>query len=389
MTDERFRTGPPSSEDALMASALRTPALSQDALERMRATVEREWRAATTAGAVAGKQRAAVSPRLRWYALAVAAVAAVGVISWVARPPAQAVPVGSVARVDEGALSVRSAQAPRRILAQGWELFSSHSPRRILAQGWELFSSHSPRRILAQGWELFSSHSPRRILAQGGELRVLDRVTARGPALVALAQGGTLRISAMSELAVISPSQISLERGLIYLDIPPETGAGNPLRIITSAGAIEHLGTEFEVLSDDQAVRVRVREGRIRFVGRTDTVVADAGTELLAAPGKSIVQRPIDTYGRDWIWTAALAPDYEIEGRSLIGFLRWASRELGRPLNFADANARQIADRTILHGSVSHQAPIDAMSNVLATTSLTYEIRGDAIWVGSGASAAL
>jgi hypothetical protein len=343
MTDERSRnSGPSSSEDALLTSAFRTPALSQDALERVRAAVEREWRAATTLGAAVGKRGAVFSSRLRWFALAAAAVvAAVGVTSWVARPPAQAALLGSVSRTDQGALSVRSA------------------------------------------------HVPRRNLTQGGELRVGDRVTAQGPALVALARGGTLRISAKSELAVISPSQISLERGLIYLDIPSGAGAGSPLRIITNAGAIEHVGTEFEILSDDEAVRVRVREGRIRFVGRSDTVVADAGTELLAAPGKPIVQRPIDTYGRDWLWTAALAPDYEIEGSSLIGFLRWVSRELGRPLNFADANARQIADRTILHGSVRHQAPLDAMSNVLATTSLTYEIRGDAIWVRSNTSAAL
>jgi hypothetical protein len=345
MTDERSQNaGPSSSEDEFLTAAFRTAALSRDALERVRAAVEREWRAATPAGAVVGTQRTARSSRLRWVAVAAAAVvvAAVGVASWVARPPAQAAALlGSVSRTDEGALSVLSANLPRRNLTQG------------------------------------------------GELRVGDRVTAGGPALIALARGGTLRISAKSELAVISPSQIALARGLIYLDIPSGTAAGSPLRIITNAGAIEHVGTEFEILSDDEAVRVRVREGRIRFVGRTDTVLADAGTELLAAPGKSIVQRPIDTYGGDWLWTAALAPDYEIEGSSLIGFLRWVSRELGRPLNFADANARQIADRTILHGSVRHQAPIDAMSNVLATTSLTYEIRGNAIWVRSGTSAAL
>jgi hypothetical protein len=158
----------------------------------------------------------------------------------------------------------------------------------------------------------------------------------------------------------------------------------NPLRVATLAGIVEHVGTEFEIKSDDRTVRVRVREGRIRFLGTADTVVADAGTELLATPGKTISRRSIDTYGGDWLWTAALAPDYEIEGRSLMGFLRWVSRELGRPLDFADANARQIADRTILHGSVRDQAPIDAMSNVLATTSLTYEIRGDTIWIRSG-----
>src|SRR5260221_4829896 len=322
MTEARSKNSDAaSSEDELLTSALRTPALSEDALERVRVAVEDEWRATTIVGAAVRRQHTAPSSRLRWFALAATVVAAVGVASGIARPPAQtAPPVGSVSRTDEGALSVLSA------------------------------------------------HFSRRNLTQGGELRVGDRVTAQGPALVALARGGTLRISAKSKLAVISPSEISLERGLIYLDIPEGAGAGSPLRIITNAGAIEHVGTEFEVLSDDEAVRVRVREGRIRFVGRSDTVVADAGTELLAAPGKSIVQRPIDTYGRDWLWAAALVPDYEIECSSLIRFLRWVSRELGRPLNFADANARQIADRTILHGSVRHQAPIDAMSNVLATT---------------------
>jgi len=342
MTDERSQnSGPASSEEALLTAALRTPALNQDALDRVRAAVEREWHEATTVSTAVGKQRIARSSCLRWFAAAAAAAVAVGVASWVARPPPEAVPLGSVSRADEGALSVLAARFPRRTLPQG------------------------------------------------AELRVGDRVWAQGPALVALARGGTLRISSKSELAVISPSQISLERGLIYLDIPSAAGTGSPLRIMTNAGAIEHIGTEFEVLSDDKSVRVRVREGSIRFVGKTNTIVAGAGTELLAAPGRSIVQRPIDTYGRDWSWTAALAPDYEIEGRPLIGFLQWVSRELGRPLNFADANARQIADRTILHGSVRHQAPIDAMSNVLATTSLTYEIRGDAIWVRSGTSAAL
>jgi len=342
MTDERSpNSDSAAGEDELLTAALRTPALSPDALERVRAAVEREWLAATVAGAAPETQRTALASRPRWFAVAAAAVAAVGVASWLAGPPAPAQLLGSLSRTDEGALAVQSA------------------------------------------------HLPRRNLTQGGALRVGDRVTAQGPALVALARGGTLRISARSELTVSSPSQISLERGLIYIDIPSATGAGNPLRIITSAGSIEHVGTEFEVLSDDQAVRVRVREGRIRFVGRTNTVVAGAGTELLAAPGKSIVQRSIDTFGSDWSWTAALAPDYEIEGSSLIRFLQWVSRELGRPLNFADANARHIADRTILHGSVRHQAPIDAMSNVLATTSLTYEIRGDAIWVRSGTSATL
>jgi hypothetical protein len=165
----------------------------------------------------------------------------------------------------------------------------------------------------------------------------------------------------------------------MYVDFPP--GASNPLRITTVVGEIEHTGTAFEVMSNDHSVRIRVREGRIRFVEANATLSAVAGTELLAVPGASVAQRPVDTYGRDWQWIAALAPDYDIEGHPLIDFLQWASRELGRKLNFSDTHARQIAEQTILHGSVRGQLPVDALGNVLSTTSLAYEIRGDAIWV--------
>jgi hypothetical protein len=323
MTDQpRTHLDPDPRVERTLTVALGTQPMSDESLERLRAVVAREWRVAT--------EQPISSGRSRWIALAAAAaLAAVAVALWVTRPPAQTVAIGSMTRLAADGLQHRR-------------------------------------------------------LKSGDPLRVGDRLTTRGPLLITLVRGGTLRVAAGSSLNIPGSAQLSLERGRIYLDIPPGSSAVNPLRVATSAGVVEHVGTEFEVMSDDRAVRVRVREGRIRFLGTADTIVADAGTELLASPGKIISQRSIDTYGGDWLWTAALAPDYEIEGRSLIGFLIWVSRELGRPLDFADAHARQVADRTILHGSVRDQTPLDAMSNVLASTSLTYEIRGDTIWVRSG-----
>jgi hypothetical protein len=120
MTDERSQNShPSSSEEQALTSAFQTPALSQQGLERVRAAVEREWRAATTLSAASPKQRTALSFRGRWFAAAAAAVvAAVGVTSWIARPPMQAASLGSVSRTDEGALSVLSAGFPRRNLTQ-------------------------------------------------------------------------------------------------------------------------------------------------------------------------------------------------------------------------------------------------------------------------------
>jgi hypothetical protein len=184
-------------------------------------------------------------------------------------------------------------------------------------------------------------------------------------------------------LDIVDANEIRLERGLIYVDKPPVPAASGRLRVVTQAGTLEHLGTQFEVLSHGRDVRVRVREGRIRLRGASSDVVADAGTELLATPDGSVSRHSITTFGPEWLWVAALAPDYEIEGTALLGFLQWVSRELGRPLEFADAHAREVAERTILHGTVRGQAPMDALASVIATTTLVYEIRGNTIWIQS------
>jgi ferric-dicitrate binding protein FerR (iron transport regulator) len=321
-----------------LTEALRGRPLEPQRVERVRTAVEAEWVRVTGRARQEVRARRAWSEPLWGAVAAAAAVAGIGITLLVhvdSRAPAAA--FGSVLRLDGGA------------------------------------------GLVTSGW------SGRRRLKGGDALRSGDRISTDAPVLVELRTGGTLRIAANSELSVTGASQLALARGLIYLDIPPGSSR-DTLRISTPAGTVEHLGTEFEVLSRDSDLRVRVREGRIRFLGRKDTLTADAGTELLVSGDAPVALRSIDTYGRDWSWTAALAPDYEIEGRPLVGFLNFVSRELGRTLEFADAKARQIADQTVLHGSVANQAPLDAMANVLATTSLNFELRGDKIWVRSSAA---
>ena len=155
------------------------------------------------------------------------------------------------------------------------------------------------------------------------------------------------------------------------------------MSVRTWAGTIDHVGTEFEVLSNQQVVRIRVREGRVQLRSESGRTLLDAGTQLTANADGSVVRKGIESYGEDWSWVAQLAPDYEIEGQPLLNFLQWAARELGRPVKFSDPHAREVAEHTILHGSVKGREPMDALSTVLSTTSLTYEIRGDTIWIKS------
>jgi hypothetical protein len=221
-------------------------------------------------------------------------------------------------------------------------------------------------------------------LKTGDVLKTGGMLQTRGPVLIELADGGTLRMAAGTALELVGATKGVLRRGQLYVDLPPGTHGRAPFQIETRAGTVEHVGTEFEVISNDRLVRVRVREGRVQLRSASHDIAAGAGTELIALNDGTVTQGTIPTYGRDWLWVAALAPDYEIEGKPLLGFLEWVSREVGRPVEFSDEHARAVAERTILHGSVRGREPLDALSSVLATTSLTYEIRGDAIWIQSG-----
>jgi ferric-dicitrate binding protein FerR (iron transport regulator) len=326
MTEPRITAGreedDPSIERAL-TTALSTEPLDDQTLERLRATVMDEWRAANAP--------ARFDRKGRWIAVSAAAVVAALAVGFIVRPTGDAAVVGTVARLDDGGIDVRGT-----------------------------FWRHRTAHV-------------------GDALKTGETLTVHGPVLLSLMQGGTLRVAAGSVLDLTGGAEVSLAHGLVYLDVAPSIKSSTPLRIVTRVGAVEHLGTQFEVLSNEGAVRIRVREGRVRLVGHAGTVVASAGTELLASVRGGISQRSVETYGRDWLWVAALAPDYDIEGRPLIDFLQWVSRELGRRIEYADANARDVAARTIMHGSVRGREPLEALADVLATTSLTYEMRADTI----------
>jgi ferric-dicitrate binding protein FerR (iron transport regulator) len=316
-----------------LSGVMRAGSLDPEALARMRGAVGQEWQNSVD---VDRRSRLARRRRKRWVAIAAAAGLAAVTIAWLVGSLASPVVFGSIARLNGPDSDVR------------FMIVRHHTPR------------------------------------VGEALRTGETLTTHGPALVSLAAGGTLRVAAASVIEIRSGTEIRLTQGMIYVDKAPTPRRSDHLRVATAVGTLEHLGTQFEVLGSQQSVRVRVREGKVRLHGASAEVVAGAGTELLATPGGEVSRRPVATYGPDWQWVAALAPDFVIEDQSLLSFLEWVSRELGRHLEFATPKVRDIATRTILHGTVQGREPLEALADVLATTSLSYEIRGDTILVQAG-----
>lgn len=320
--------------EQVLVDGLMTRQLDREAVERVRAAALQVWE--TSDRRIAAPVRSARAQWGLWAGLtAAAAVLAAAVIRIEGRTGPSGDMLGSVARVSDGGIEVTE--------------------------------------------PYFRSRS----VAPGGVLHAGDTLITRGTALIMLARGGTLRLARDTKLVIESASGLQLEKGLMYCDIPVGSSSSSPLRVTTRAGLVEHMGTEFEILSDDHQVRIRVREGQIRFASSVGVLLAEAGTELLSSTSGDVSRRPAPTYGPDWQWTTSLAPDYALEGRLLYDYLSWISRELGRPLVFADPVARDKAGRAVLHGSMQNPATLDALEAVLSSTSLTYELSGGAIRIHS------
>lgn len=177
--------------------------------------------------------------------------------------------------------------------------------------------------------------------------------------------GGTLRLDRETHLRIDSPRSATLLRGAIYYanDTP-----GVAVTIKTPFGDVRDVGTRFEVRLQDDAVRVRVRDGAV--IVRDTT--ARAGTELVAGR-TSIASRTIRTSGEEWAWIENAAPPIVLEGKSLDEVLRRVAIEKGLTLE------RSGPDRT-LHGDVPLSVG-EALDAATAAAGVTYRIEGDRLIV--------
>ena len=317
-----------SATKSCLEEAFRTPGFPQGILALIRERAQQEWRAVN---AEARRMR-------RWRLAGLAAsvlLAAVGLSAWWHAPAVRA-EFGQVVRADAGGLEDRSG--------------------------------------------LFG----RPLLGVSAKLYVGQTIKARGPALIVVGDGGSIRVASGSLFELRDQRTVQLRYGQMYVEFPPGVAGAAGLVVATSAGTVEHLGTQFEVATLDRNIRVRVREGQVRFVGATVPVIAGAGTELDIGSSGGVARKVIETHGRDWAWAESLAPDFVLDGRHLVDFLHWVARETGRQIDFADERARQVAESTVLHGSVRGMTPLEALTSVVSTTSLRFQLQDHSIRVVSG-----
>jgi ferric-dicitrate binding protein FerR (iron transport regulator) len=187
-------------------------------------------------------------------------------------------------------------------------------------------------------------------------------------AALRLADRISVRVDSNTTLAALGQNRLELRTGTVYVDAgPPERGY-LPLEIITAAGPVRHVGTQYQVHSQDGHVTISVREGRVELARPRGPEMAHAGEQLAASPNGELTRGSLAAHDPIWAWTLQIAPPFHIEGQPLATFLEWAARETGRTLEYGSPGVAAAAHELRLRGSIANLTPDVALAAVLSTT---------------------
>jgi FecR protein len=206
--------------------------------------------------------------------------------------------------------------------------------------------------------------------------------TSGGEVALRLASGGSLRLGAGTRLKLTGASSAELDAGVIYFDSDGERAA-EPFMLVTAHGTVRDVGTQFIVRADATRVEIGVREGRavLARAGREHDV--GVGDRLIAGSADTDVRRePTATFGEEWAWAEHIAPPFDINGKTLMDFLRWFEQQTGREVVFADATAERMARETVLNGSIDLE-PLPKLAAVLTLTDLVYHLDGERVLIST------
>jgi ferric-dicitrate binding protein FerR (iron transport regulator) len=222
------------------------------------------------------------------------------------------------------------------------------------------------------------------VAAEAGQpIRVGDimQTDAQSRAAVSFPDGLSLRLDHDTRVNVDATDRITLASGAVYIDAPPHGGSTNDLTVDTVAGSVQHLGTQYEVRTEGQAMVVSVREGRVRVMSPTTSNTGEAGQVLRLTSSGDLTRSSLAATDPHWQWAMEAAPDFDIDNQSLANFLQWIARETGRHIVYSTPQAEAAAQAVKLRGSIAGLDADVALTTVLATTQLR-RYRTDATEIG-------
>ena len=170
----------------------------------------------------------------------------------------------------------------------------------------------------------------------------------------------SLRLDADTQLRFSKLDTVELQTGALYIDAG-NTGEGAPLIVQTAAGAVRHVGTQYQVRTiagSVPGIEVSVREGRVEIASDYGTNTGSAGERVAVSRAGAISRSAVLAHDPSWQWVAQVSPPFSMDGKPLTSVLEWVARETGRELIYDSAAARQAAAAGLMRGSIIN-VPLD------------------------------
>ena len=246
----------------------------------------------------------------------------------------------------------------------------THAPSDVaIGQAARVMGAVRMRAAGAREWIFLSENMP---IPSGATVRA-ERASG-----VALQVGDTsVRLAGGGEITVESPQRLQLQDGAVYVDAGKTEGSH--ILVMSRFGSVADIGTQFEVQQQADRLRVRIREGAVILQRKERAHRGEVGQELVVDGDGALQVRSIAQYDPAWRWAQALASPPEVNDQPLTVLLAWVARETGNAIRYASPTIEQRAATIILHGSIRHLDPLEALSVMLATTDLRHEVRSDGV----------
>lgn len=228
------------------------------------------------------------------------------------------------------------------------------------------FERHLPDENL---WVVVSDRS----LPEGARVRTVGD----GSVALRLAQGGSLRIDNDTEI-VLDDSAFELDTGRIYFD-----SRGRPtamaVEFVTPLGTVRDIGTQFEIRTMPDLLRVRTRSGKITVVDSpaAQPLVSQRGEEIELSLQGDVTRREFAPDDPQWRWAEALAVAPSFDTPTVLAYLDWIAQETGRPLEFTSESVRIQAGISRFLGDPTGLVPSELLVTIAATSDFSYELTQD------------
>ncbi len=206
-------------------------------------------------------------------------------------------------------------------------------------------------------------------------------------AALRLSAGASVRLDTGTRLRLIAPAVLELLEGAVYVDSGARPSGSPSIEIRAALGRVRDVGTLFEVRLAGGEMRLSVREGSAALARDERLHTAAAGTRLRVDARGAVTSDAIPLQGPEWDWTLAVAPPFDLEGRTLRDYLDWLARETGWRVRYADASISAGAPTITLHGSISGLRPDETPGVVLPTCGLLHRLEGGTLLVERRAGA--